>query len=161
MSTRMRIVLSLITSLLASPLWAETRANAGAEPPAVVIAAVADALRTGASDPRSARRLLRPLRHSPGTWLADFEKAGTADWCGSGGCRRMLFMARDGVYRAVFDRQVRSLEISPDGMRLTVQLYGGYCDKAGNASCPARYQWRTDKMAWRPIRNAPGPFEYE
>ncbi|MDD4881642.1 MAG: hypothetical protein PHX10_08705 [Gallionellaceae bacterium] len=157
----MRRLPSLIALFLAAPLWAESRASPGTEPPAAVIAAVADGLRAGASDPRLARRLLRPLRPGSDAWLADFEKAGTADWCGSGGCRMMLFKARDGGYRAVFDRQVRRLEISPDGVQLTVQLYGAYCGKPGNASCPARYRWHADRMAWQPEKNAPGPFEYE
>lgn len=135
-----------------------TLSLAAGSPPPAVIAAVKQELETGGSNTHQAGRLIEPVRVGKANlWRVDFAKAGTVDWCGSGGCRIMLFAQQDKTWKAVFDRQVRQFNLAGEG--LTVDLYGKYCGRAGNASCTARYQWNRTKRVWLPRGKAPLPLE--
>lgn len=146
----------LVPFFFALALLASSPAPAASRPPPAVIAAVKQELEAGGSDTRLAAHLLQPVRiGKTSAWRVDFEKAGSADWCGSGGCRVMLLAAGPGKWHPVFDRQVRQFRL--EGTLLTLELYGKFCGKAGNAPCMARYRWNEAKGVWQPRDQAPPP----
>lgn len=136
--------LVLVTALLAS-----SSAYAQNEPPDEVFDAVRQELEAGGSEARYPFKLFQPVKigSKETQWRVDFEKSGSADWCGSGGCRVMLFAQHDKTWQAVFDRQVRSVRFKGD--ELFVEIYGKFCGKAGNAPCMARYRWNARQRIWQ------------
>lgn len=146
---------------LALCLLAPLPGMAGGPPaaPSAVIGAVAQELELGGSDTRHVEKLLKPLKLGTGEvlWRADFAKASETDWCGSGGCRVMLFGSNGKGWKAVFDRQVREFKLN--GQNLTVELYGKFCGKAGNAPCLGSYRWDAGKRVWQPLDKAPPPLD--
>jgi hypothetical protein len=133
-------------------------ALAAAIPPPAVLAAVTQELEAGGSDIRLAPRLLKPVRiGKEAAWQANFEKAGAVDWCGSGGCRVALYAEVKRDWQPVFDHLVRQFRLKGD--RLTVELYGKFCGKAGNAACMARYRWDAGNRTWQPLDKAPPPLD--
>lgn len=78
-------------------------------------------------------------------WLIDYSKAGLSQFCGTGGCRLVLYVSDDdGEYRRAFDNQVLAFDISRrvGRQRLEAQVHHGAC-VPDDWDC--RYAW-----AWNP-----------
>lgn len=75
-------------------------------------------------------------------WVADFSD--DQAWCGSGGCRQMIFVSQIGAgHRAAFDQQTRAWSVTQrDGRaNLDVEVYGAWCGEAGVVECRLRFVW--------------------
>lgn len=78
-------------------------------------------------------------------WMIDYEKTGDFNWCGTGGCTRELYVARDGAYRLAFSEQVidwRLQAASPGAPAvLDIDIHGAICAADGSQPCLRRYIW--------------------
>jgi len=75
-------------------------------------------------------------------WVADFSD--DQAWCGSGGCRQMMFVSQAGAgHQVAFDQQTRAWAVTPRGGRanLDVEVYGAWCGEAGVVECRLRFVW--------------------
>lgn len=75
-------------------------------------------------------------------WLVDYEAAGDARWCGTGGCRKRLYVSHgDGHVRA-FDAQALALAVvgAGEGRRLEARVHHLYCVEDRGA-CLYTYAW--------------------
>ncbi len=88
-------------------------------------------------------------------WLVDYEAAGDARWCGTGGCRKQLFVSHDDGYVRALDAQALGLTLTGvgEGRRLEARVHHLYCvDDRGD--CLYAYAW--DAEAGR-LALQPGP----
>jgi len=78
-------------------------------------------------------------------WMIDYEKTGDFNWCGTGGCTRELYVARDGGHRLAFREQVidwRLRSASPGSPAvLDIDIHGVICEADGSQPCLRRYVW--------------------
>lgn len=78
-------------------------------------------------------------------WVIDYEKTGDFNWCGTGGCTRELYVARDGGHRLAFREQVIDwrLKASSAGAPavLDIDIHGAICAADGSQPCLRRYVW--------------------
>ena len=77
-------------------------------------------------------------------WMIDYEKAQNPSFfCGTGGCRRQVYVSRDGGYVLAFDRVIRQFKIRKAGGRrlLDLDFHGSTCGGAGVEECPRGYVW--------------------
>jgi len=75
-------------------------------------------------------------------WVADF--SGDQAWCGSGGCRQMIFVSQGRAgYQIAFDQQTRAWTVThrSDRANLDVEVYGAWCGEAGVVECRLRFVW--------------------
>ena len=118
-----------------------------ARPPAAVIAPVEKDLRDHYHLRRLApQRMFRAIDlngDGESDWIADFDKSGEGGWCGTGGCRQMIFASQGGRFRVVFDAQIREMKMRNSGgaFRLDLDVHGSNCGTFGAAACPASFLW--------------------
>lgn len=77
-------------------------------------------------------------------WMVDFEAAQNPSFfCGTGGCRRQIYVSRDGGYVLAFDRVIRQFKLRRSrGQRLLdLDFHGSTCGGAGVEECPRGYVW--------------------
>jgi len=77
-------------------------------------------------------------------WMIDYEAAQNPSlFCGTGGCRRQVYVSRDGGYVLAFDRVIRQFKLrKAKGQRLLdLDFHGSTCGKAGVEDCPRGYAW--------------------
>ena len=77
-------------------------------------------------------------------WMIDYEDAQNPSFfCGTGGCRRQIYVSRDGGYVLAFDRVIRLFKIRKSkGQRLLdLDFHGSTCGGAGVEECPRGYVW--------------------
>ena len=78
-------------------------------------------------------------------WMINYEKTGDFNWCGTGGCTRELYVARDGGHRLAFREQVidwRLMAASSGAPAvLDIEIHGAICAAAGSQPCLRRYIW--------------------
>lgn len=92
----------------------------------------------------SPRRLAAKVRVSPSgdDWLINYEKTGDFGWCGTGGCTRELYVARDGGHVLVFSEQVVDWRLTPGSPAvLDLNIHGSNCDLPGGSDCLRRFLW--------------------
>jgi hypothetical protein len=84
-------------------------------------------------------------------WWIDFDAFGFSAWCGTGGCKQMLFVSRpDGHFRVEIDQQTREFNLSPSpqGARLDIEVHGSACGGSGNVECRFAYIWDAARERW-------------
>ena len=76
-------------------------------------------------------------------WLIDFEAFGFPAWCGTGGCRRQLWVSHEGRHVLAFDAQALefSLRTAAAPPVIDVELHGVHCNGTGADSCPRAFMW--------------------
>lgn len=78
-------------------------------------------------------------------WVIDYEKTGDFNWCGTGGCTRELYVARDGGHRLAFREQVIDWRLTPASPEapalLDIDIHGAICAADGSQPCLRRYIW--------------------
>ncbi len=77
-------------------------------------------------------------------WMIDYEAAQNPSFfCGTGGCRRQVYVSREGGYVLAFDRVIRLFKIrKAKGQRLLdLDFHGSTCGGAGVEECPRGYVW--------------------
>lgn len=77
-------------------------------------------------------------------WMIDYERAQNPSlFCGTGGCRRQVYVSRDGGYVLAFDRVIRQFKLrKAKGRRLLdLDFHGSTCGGAGVEECPRGYAW--------------------
>lgn len=92
----------------------------------------------------SPSRLAAKVRVSPSgdDWLINYEKTGDFGWCGTGGCTRELYVARDGGHVLVFSEQVVDWRLTPGSPAvLDLNIHGANCDLTGGSDCLRRFLW--------------------
>ena len=84
------------------------------------------------------RGMITPITVSPdgqADWLMDYTEAGSAQWCGTGGCRQRLFVSTPDGLVQVFDANANSIEAAGEG-RVRVNVHHMYCEaSAGEDDC--------------------------
>ncbi len=81
-------------------------------------------------------------------WQADFTPINNFAWCGTGGCRLMVWRGLpSGKLRKVFDDQVLKHRwgLLRGKRTLLTNQHGSNCGGAGSDDCPTNYQWNTRK----------------
>lgn len=91
-------------------------------------------------------------------WLMDYRHAGSGHFCGTGGCRKRLYVSQDEALLAAFDRQASALEITTrDGeVVIEAEVHHLNCD-VGAASC--RFAWAWDAALGRLVERVPSTGE--
>jgi hypothetical protein len=96
----------------------------------------------------------------------DISHDGQADWridwpqdiafCGTGGCRRTLYVSTDDGFVRAFDRRASDLALSPagDAIRLEAGLHSLYC-RDERVDC--RFSWTWDRAASRFVPDGEQP----
>ena len=78
-------------------------------------------------------------------WMINYEKTGDFNWCGTGGCTRELYVARDGGHRLAFSEQVIDWRLTPGSPEspavLDIDIHRVICEAAGSQPCLRRYVW--------------------
>jgi hypothetical protein len=76
-------------------------------------------------------------------WVIDFEAFGFPAWCGTGGCRRQLWVSREGRHVLAFDAQALEFVLRPaaESTVIDVELHGVYCNGTGADPCPRAFTW--------------------
>ncbi|WP_421729136.1 hypothetical protein [Brevundimonas sp.] len=75
-------------------------------------------------------------------WFVDYGKTGDSAWCGTGGCRRELYVARGDGYPLVFDHEVLDWRLTQGATAvLDVELHRANCDAIGSEPCLRRFVW--------------------
>lgn len=64
----------------------------------------------------------------------------TGMYCGSAGCRQVLFQGIPGGYRSVFDGNVHGFQTGPAGT-VTMAAHGGACNRVGAAGCTMTFRF--------------------
>lgn len=133
----------------------------GASPPASLVASVREATKDDVDAPRDAVKLFRKVDiNGDGLqdWRVDYSER--MAWCGTGGCRQQLYLARpDGTYALVFDAQARGefrLRKTRDGHRLDLEVHGSVCGKAGVEECLRSFLWNEGDARYVEIPNRNG-----
>lgn len=89
-------------------------------------------------------------------WLIDYEATGEARWCGTGGCRKRLYVSHGDGYVRAFDRAAFELELHDhDGeRRLEAQVQKLECPGDRDA-CLYAWAWNaaTGELVERPARD--------
>lgn len=114
--------------------------------PADVSASVAASLRAmdEPAGPFAVSRLASPVSITPAgdDWLIDYEKTGDAGWCGTGGCTKELWVAREGRHVLAFSEQVLDWRLtSGEPTELDIDIHGANCDASGSEPCLRRFVW--------------------
>ena len=91
-------------------------------------------------------------------WVADFAKSGESGFCGTGGCRLVIYASKPGGYASVFDEQVREFKLTPrgDGMRLDIDVHGSFCGTFGASECPMSFRWEQPRARFIEVANVKG-----
>jgi len=72
-------------------------------------------------------------------WLVDYSKAGIADFCGTGGCRQLLYVSgEDGDYVPAFTEQAHALTVRAGVVEAWV--HHNYCEP-DTVQCRYAYAW--------------------
>jgi hypothetical protein len=77
-------------------------------------------------------------------WQVDWEKYGSASWCGTGGCRYQLWRGvAGGDPQIVFERQVREVKTRKTelGTVFDFDFHGSVCGGFGVEECPTSFGW--------------------
>jgi hypothetical protein len=119
-------------------------------PPAEVTAAVTAELSeydasiaATESWPEGAARAVDVSSDGIADWLIDFEAFGFPAWCGTGGCRRQLWVSHEGRHVLAFDAQALEFALRPAVRppEVDVELHGVYCNGTGADPCPRSFAW--------------------
>jgi hypothetical protein len=94
-------------------------------------------------------------------WQVNWEKYGSASWCGTGGCRYQLWRGvAGGDPVIVFERQVREVKTRKTalGTVFDFDFHGSVCGGFGVEECPASYGWdsKLGRMVERVAANGDG-----
>ncbi len=94
-------------------------------------------------------------------WQVNWEKYGSASWCGTGGCRYQLWRGvAGGDPVVVFERQVREVKTRKTalGTVFDFDFHGSVCGGFGVEECPASYGWdaKLGRMVERVASNGDG-----
>ncbi len=130
-----------------TPVFAKPAPHA--PPPAAVIQAVAKVMRgeDGSYRGRPPAKMFRAVDvNGDGIpdWIANFEFAPGGGWCGTGGCRQMIFVRQpSNNYQLVFDMQSREFAARsmPRGFRIDVDVHGSNCGSYGADECALSFVW--------------------
>lgn len=96
------------------------------------------------NDPAAVARLASRTSVSPSgdDWVIDYEKTGDTGWCGSGGCTRELWVAREGWHILAFSEQVQDWRLTPGSPAvLDIDIHGANCDATASDPCLRRFAW--------------------
>lgn len=133
----------------------------GASPPPSLVASVREETKDDVDAPRDAAKLFHKADIN-GDKLADWrvDYSERMAWCGTGGCRQQLYLARpDGTYALVFDAQARSefrLRNTREGRRLDIEVHGSICAKAGVEECLRSFLWNAADARYVEVANRKG-----
>ncbi|MDB5420319.1 MAG: hypothetical protein JWR59_266 [Brevundimonas sp.] len=99
-----------------------------------------DGMEDGVAPARLATRV--SITPSGDDWMIDYQKTGDFNWCGTGGCTRELYVARDGGHRLAFREQVIGWRLTPGSpVVLDIDIHGANCAADGARPCLRRYIW--------------------
>lgn len=150
----------MIASLVA-PFALGLALMGGASPPPALVASVREETKDDVDAPRDASELFRRVDINGDElpdWRVDYSER--MAWCGTGGCRQQLYLARpDGTYALVFDAQARSefrLRKTGEGHRLDLEVHGSICGEAGVAECLRAFLWNEADGRYVEIPNKKG-----
>lgn len=116
-------------------------------------AAIAKAIQSsmdGDPDPTPASKLKAAMKRvdldgdAIPDWEVNWEKYGSASWCGTGGCRYQLWRGvAGGDPRIVFERQVREVKTrkTAAGIVFDFDFHGSVCGGYGVEECPVSFGW--------------------
>jgi hypothetical protein len=150
MNTCLRITALGFTLVLATACQRTQSPPAVPRPPAEVAAAVhAENAQYDPSPapmetwPDGAARAVEVSLDGIADWVIDFEAFGFAGWCGTGGCRRQLWVSHDGRHVLAFDAQALEFDLrtAVGPPVIDVELHGVYCSGTGSDPCPRAFTW--------------------
>jgi hypothetical protein len=141
---RLSVVLAILA--LGSPAWAQAKSK-----PAVpaqimkqVLVDIRDEYHPHRRAPAAMFRALDINHDGKSDWIVDFTHSGENGWCGTGGCRQVIYVSEPkGHYRPVFDEQTRAFKVRMPGgvVRLDTDVHGSECGTFGASECPHSYAW--------------------
>jgi hypothetical protein len=108
------------------------------------LAAIRDQYHPHRRAPAAMFRALDINQDGRADWIVDFDRSGEGSWCGTGGCRKVVYVSQaKGGYRAAFDEQTREFKVRTAGgvVRLDTDVHGSECGTFGSAECPHSYIW--------------------
>jgi hypothetical protein len=149
MNTRLRIT-ALGFALALTTACQRTSPPALSGPPAEITAAVISdlarydpSLASTAAWPAGAARAVNVSLDGIPDWVIDFEAFGLPGWCGTGGCRRQLWVSHGGRHVLAFDAQALEFTLrTAAGLPvIDVELHGVYCNGTGSDPCPRAFRW--------------------
>ncbi len=118
----------------------------GVSPPPALVAVVREETKDDVDAPRDAAKLFHRADingDALADWRVDYSER--MAWCGTGGCRQQLYLARpDGTYALVFDAQARSefrMRKTREGRRLDLEVHGSVCGQTGVEECLRSFLW--------------------
>lgn len=138
----------------------------GTAPPSVLVEAVRAETKDDTDAPRDPARLFRKVDINGDAlpdWRVDYSDR--IAWCGTGGCRQQLYLARaDGTYALVFDAQARNefrLRRTRQGHRLDLEVHGSVCGQAGVVECLRAFVWNEADARYVEVPNRKGESRLE
>lgn len=145
------LILALVGLLvIATPVTAGT-GKPGVQPPAAIMQLVLKDIRDQDNPNRVApSKMFRAIdinHDGVDDWIVDFEQSGENSWCGTGGCRQVIYVSNSaGHFTAAFDEQTRqfSLKRNRNVVRLDIDVHGSYCGTFGASACPRSFLWDQD-----------------
>ena len=143
------VILAFIGLLTVVPsVDAGTAKPAGMHPPAAILRSVLKDIRDQDNPQRMApAKMFRAVdinHDGVADWIVDFEQSGENAWCGTGGCRQVIFVSKSAdQFTVVFDEQTRqfSLKQSRKVVRLDIDVHGSFCGTFGAEACPLSFIW--------------------
>ena len=154
------VILACICLLTMVPsVVAATARPAAPQPPAAILRSVLKDIRDQDNPQRMApAKMFRAVdinHDGVADWIVDFEQSGENAWCGTGGCRQVIFVSKSAdQFTAVFDEQTRvfSLKQSRMVVRLDIDVHGSFCGTFGAEACPLSFIW--DQVQGRFVETA-------
>jgi hypothetical protein len=154
------LILALIGLLtIVTPVVAGTRRPANLQPPATIMQSVLRDIRDQDNPQRMApAKMFRAVdinHDGVADWIVDFEQSGGNAWCGTGGCRQVIFVSKSAdQFTMVFDEQTREFGLRRNHhvVRLDIDVHGSFCGTFGDAACPRSFLW--DQVQGRFVETA-------
>lgn len=90
-------------------------------------------------------------------WLIDYSRAGLSQFCGTGGCRLVIYASHEGDYQRAFDSQVLGFDIARRGgrQRLEAQVHHGAC-VPDDWECRYAWYWNRTTARMEPMATDAG-----
>ncbi|MDB5438562.1 MAG: hypothetical protein JWM33_989 [Caulobacteraceae bacterium] len=138
------------------------KAWAAAKPPAAVVAVAQKTMRDEAHPrpvpPAAMFRAVDVSRDGVADWVIDFDKSGQDDWCGTGGCLKIVVASRAGRYEEVFNEQALAFSLTSVAGRaqLDIDIHGSNCGGFGSQQCLRRFVWDEAAHAFDEAPNRKG-----
>jgi len=104
--------------------------------------------------------MIQPITLSPDgqiDWLIDYSKAGLTQFCGTGGCRLVIYASHDGDHVRAFDSQVLAFDIARRGgrQRLEAKVHHGAC-VPNDWDCRYAWYWNRTTARMEPMATDAG-----